>query len=62
MDKYTSCYVQEKDSSGLWFWIYYDSKGRKVAKSLHGFARLEDCEHTINLMKTSTIEPVITVS
>ena len=52
------CYWQKKDNSGGWYWIYYASNGKAIARSSESYVRRADCEHSINLVKNSKADPV----
>jgi uncharacterized protein YegP (UPF0339 family) len=52
------CYWQKKDNSGGWYWIYYASNGRAIARSSESYVARSDCEHSINLLKGSSGHPV----
>jgi uncharacterized protein YegP (UPF0339 family) len=52
------CYWQKKDNSGYWYWVYYASNGKAIARSSESYVRRSDCEHSINLLKGSKNDPV----
>lgn len=52
------CYWQKKDNSGYWYWIYYASNGKAIARSSESYVHRSDCEHSITLLKNSKNDPV----
>jgi uncharacterized protein YegP (UPF0339 family) len=48
------CYVQEKDKSGYWYWIYYARNGKAIARSSESYVKRSDCEHSIGIVKESS--------
>lgn len=52
------CYWEKKDQSGQWYWIYYASNGEAIARSSESYVRRSDCEHSINIMKSSSSSPI----
>lgn len=48
------CYWQKKDSSGGWYWIYYASNGKAIARSSESYVARADCTHSINIMKATS--------
>jgi uncharacterized protein YegP (UPF0339 family) len=52
------CYWQKKDQSGHWYWIYYAKNGEEIARSSESYVNRSDCEHSINLVKKSSGDPV----
>lgn len=52
------CYQERKDNSGYWYWIYYASNGKAIARSSESYNRRADCEHSITLVKGSSTHPV----
>jgi len=54
------CYRQRKDNSGQWYWIYYAKNGEEISRSSESYVRKADCEHSIQIMKSSSSSPVYT--
>lgn len=52
------CYWERKDNGGYWYWIYYASNGKAIARSSESYVRREDCEHSISLVKGSSSHPI----
>jgi uncharacterized protein YegP (UPF0339 family) len=52
------CYWQKKDNSGQWYWIYYASNAKAIARSSESYVRRIDCEHSIGLLKGSAADPI----
>ena len=52
------CYIQRKDQSGNWYWIYYAKNGEEIARSSESYVRRDDCTHSINLVKNSSGDPI----
>lgn len=52
------CYWQKKDNAGNWYWIYYARNREAIARSSESYINRGDCEHSINLMKGSSPDPV----
>ncbi len=52
------CYMMRKDQSGGWFWIYYASNARAIARSSESYVAKSDCEHSTRLLKQSGSDPV----
>jgi uncharacterized protein YegP (UPF0339 family) len=52
------CYHERKDASGYWYWIYYSSNGKAIARSSESYVKRSDCEHSITLVKGSSSHPV----
>ena len=52
------CYWEKKDNSGYWYWIYYASNGKAIARSSESYVRRQDCEHSISLMQGSANHPI----
>ncbi len=48
------CYWEKKDNSGNWYWIYYASNGKAIARSSESYVNKVDCDHSIKLLKGST--------
>lgn len=48
------CYWQKKDNSGQWYWIYYASNAKAIARSSESYIKRSDCEHSISLLKDSS--------
>jgi len=47
------CYIQRKDNSGQWYWIYYARNGEPIARSSESYVNRSDCSHSIDLVKNS---------
>ena len=47
------CYWEKKDSNKQWYWIYYSSNGKAIARSSESYVAHSDCTHSINIMKGS---------
>jgi uncharacterized protein YegP (UPF0339 family) len=47
------CYWMRKDASSQWYWIYYASNGRAIARSSESYHNKADCESSIGLLKRS---------
>jgi uncharacterized protein YegP (UPF0339 family) len=52
------CYWQKKDNGGYWYWIYYASNGKAIARSSESYVKRSDCFHSITLLKNSTDDEV----
>lgn len=52
------CYQERKDAKGQWYWIYYARNGEAIARSSESYVRRADCEHSIDLVKASSGDPV----
>lgn len=52
------CYVMRKDQSGGWYWLYYASNARAIARSSESYVAKSDCEHSIHIVKQSGNAPV----
>jgi uncharacterized protein len=52
------CYWMKKDSRGEWRWTYHARNAEPIAVSSEGYARKEDCSHSITLMKGSSGDAV----
>ncbi len=52
------CYWEKKDNGGYWYWIYYASNGKAIARSSESYVRRTDCEHSISLLKGSAGSPI----
>ena len=52
------CYWEKKDNSGQWYWIYYASNGKAIARSSESYHHRADCEHSIDLVKGSSHDRV----
>lgn len=52
------CYWEKKDNSGYWYWIYYASNGKAIARSSESYVKRSDCEHSIDLLKASSKDKV----
>lgn len=51
------CYWEKKDSSGHWYWIYYASNGKAIARSSESYVAKSDCDRSIQIMKGSANSP-----
>jgi uncharacterized protein YegP (UPF0339 family) len=52
------CYIQRKDASNHWYWVYYAKNGEAISRSSESYVARSDCSHGIELMKWSTTDPV----
>lgn len=52
------CYWEKKDNSSFWYWIYYASNGKAIARSSESYVKRSDCEHSITLLKGSSNDQV----
>lgn len=52
------CYWEKKDSNGQWYWIYYASNAKAIARSSESYVHKSDCDHSITLVKNSSTDPV----
>lgn len=52
------CYWQRKDNAGFWYWIYYASNRKAIARSSESYVNRSDCSHSITLMKGSPNDPI----
>lgn len=52
------CYWQKKDNGGYWYWFYYASYTKAIARSSESYVRRADCTPSIDLMKGSSNDPV----
>lgn len=57
-DKRYPCYVMKQDERRGWYWIYYASNYRAIARSSESYVAKTDCEHSITLLKNSRNDPV----
>lgn len=48
------CYWERKDNSGFWYWIYYASNGKAIARSSESYVAKRDCDYSIQLVKGSS--------
>lgn len=55
------CYQQQKDAKGQWYWVYYSSNYKAIARSSESYVNRADCEHSISLVKNSSNSPVYTL-
>ncbi|RMX08525.1 DUF1508 domain-containing protein [Corticibacter populi] len=51
------CYIERKDNQGQWYWIYYASNGKAIARSSESYHNHSDCTHSITLIKGSSSHP-----
>lgn len=51
------CYWEKKDNSGGWYWIYYAKNGKAIARSSESYVNRSDCEHSVQLVKSSSGDP-----
>ncbi len=54
-------YYIYKDAQGFWRWYLQSANGKKIANSGEGYTNKQDCEHAINLVKSSGTAPVYTL-
>ena len=54
------CYWLKKDKGGEWYWVYYASNGKAISRSSESYVKRADCEHSIDIMKSSSSSPVHT--
>lgn len=54
------CYVQTKDRSGNWYWVYYAANAEQIGRSSESYVAKADCQHSIDLMKGSAYHPTYT--
>lgn len=52
------CYWQKKDSRGEWYWIYYSSNAKAIARSSESYVRRDDCTRSVEIMKNSKDSPL----
>lgn len=52
------CYIERKDNSGHWYWVYYARNGEAIARSSESYVKRSDCEHSITLVKNSKDDKV----
>ncbi|MDO8707580.1 MAG: DUF1508 domain-containing protein [Pseudomonas sp.] len=52
------CYWEKKDNSGQWYWIYYASNAKAIARSSESYVARSDCTHSIQIMQGSTASPI----
>jgi uncharacterized protein YegP (UPF0339 family) len=52
------CYWQKKDNGGYWYWIYYASNGKAIARSSESYVKRSDCYHSITLLQNSKNDAV----
>ena len=52
------CYQERKDNSGYWYWVYYASNGKAIARSSESYGRRDDCTHSITLVQGSSAAPI----
>ena len=52
------CYWEKKDNSGQWYWIYYASNAKPIARSSESYVNRADCDRSIEIMKGSSPSPV----
>ncbi|MGE6384929.1 YegP family protein [Pseudomonas sp. NPDC078416] len=52
------CYWQKKDSSGQWYWIYYASNGKAIARSSESYVARADCERSVEILQASSTSAV----
>lgn len=47
------CYWKKKDSSNEWYWIYYASNGKAIARSSESYVAKADCDRSVEIMQAS---------
>jgi uncharacterized protein YegP (UPF0339 family) len=52
------CYWMKKDNSGYWYWIYYASNAKAIARSSESYVRKDDCLHSIHLVQLSSTHTI----
>ena len=52
------CYIERKDNSGYWYWIYYAKNGEEIARSSESYVKRSACEHSIRLVQNSSDDPI----
>ncbi|MFL1875699.1 YegP family protein [Hansschlegelia beijingensis] len=52
------CYQQRKDVSGQWYWVYYASNGKALARSSESYHNRSDCTNCIKLLQASQNSPI----
>lgn len=51
-------YWQKKDNSGHWYWIYYASNGKAIARSSESYVARADCQRSVEILKASSLSAV----
>lgn len=51
------CYWEKKDNSGHWYWVYYSSNGKAIARSSESYVSRSDSTRAIQLLKGSSGDP-----
>lgn len=52
------CYWERKDNSGYWYWIYYSSNGKAIARSSGSYVNHSDCTNSISLLQGSALNSI----
>jgi uncharacterized protein YegP (UPF0339 family) len=45
-----------KDNSSQWYWVFFASNGRAIARSSESYINRGDCLHSIRLIKEDSLE------
>lgn len=56
------CYVQRKDHSNQWYWVFYAKNRKAIAKSSEGYINESDCTDSIKLVQNSSSSKIYTPS
>ena len=48
------CYWMKRDASSQWYWVYYASNGKAIARSSESYHNSSDCQNSITIMKGSS--------
>jgi uncharacterized protein YegP (UPF0339 family) len=51
-------YWMRKDDRGEWRWTYYAKNAEPISVSSEGYKNMQDCQHSISLMKGSKDDKV----
>ena len=52
------CYKERKDNNGHWYWVYYASNGKAIARSSESYVNRSDCYHSVTLVQNSQSDQV----
>lgn len=52
------CYWEKKDNNGQWYWVYYASNAKAIARSSESYVNRADCDRSIQIVKLSGNSPV----
>lgn len=52
------CYIQRKDNSGQWYWVYYAANAKAIARSSESYHNRSDCSHSVALLQGSAQAPL----